>query len=110
MIMNHAQFMATLSPHDKRRYNYEVKNPQKKPKFDFEELKAAATSLNATIRKKVFEEYFERFEEFPSYLFDNENGIDSRLQETIKDLQSDPETSKTMRKGIETLMQRLPSA
>jgi len=87
-----------------------VKNPQKKPKFDFEELKAAATSLNAKIRKKVFEEYFERFEEFPAYLFDNENGIDSRLQETIKDLQSDPEISKTMRKGIEILMQRLPSA
>ena len=87
-----------------------MKNPQKKPKFDFEELKTAATSLNAKLRKKVFEEYFERFEEFPSYLFDNENGIDSRLQETIKDLQSDPETSKTMRKGIETLMQRLPSS
>lgn len=83
---------------------------EKKTKFDFEELKAAATSLNAQLRKKVFEEYFERFEEFPSYLFDNENGIDSRLQETIKDLESDPETSKTMRKGIETLMLRLPSA
>ncbi len=79
-------------------------------KFNFEELKAAATSLNAKIRKKVFEEYFERFEEFPSYLFDNTNGIDSRLSETIQDLQSDPETSKTMLKGIATLMQRLPSS
>ena len=99
-----------LSPDNERGYNCRVKNPQKKPKFDFEELKPAATSLNAKLRKKVFEEYFERFEEFPSYLFDNENGIDSRLQETIKDLQADPEISKTMRKGIETLMQRLPSA
>ncbi|MBI5458021.1 hypothetical protein HY971_04855 [Candidatus Kaiserbacteria bacterium] len=82
----------------------------KKPKFNFEELKAAATSLNAKLRKSIFVEYFERFEEFPSYLFDNSNGIDSRLQETIKDLQNDPETSKSMRKGIETLMLRLPSA
>jgi len=84
--------------------------PQKKPKFDFEELKTAATSLNAKLRKKVFEEYFERFEEFPSYLFDNTNGIDSRLSETIQDLKNDPETPKTMLKGIEILMQRLPSA
>ncbi len=84
--------------------------PQKKPKFDFEELKTAATSLNAKIRKKVFAEYFEQFEEFPSYLFDNTNGIDERLAETIKDLQGDPETSKTMHKGIATLMQRLPSS
>ncbi len=99
-----------LSLQSERGYNCGVKNPQKKPKFDFEELKAAATSLNSKIRKKVFEEYFERFEEFPSYLFDNENGIDSRLQETIKDLQGDPELSKTMRKGIETLMLRLPAA
>ncbi|OGG56618.1 hypothetical protein A3D71_01690 [Candidatus Kaiserbacteria bacterium RIFCSPHIGHO2_02_FULL_55_20] len=83
---------------------------EKKPKFNFEELKAAATSLNAKLRKSVFVEYFERFEEFPSYLFDNSNGIDSRLQETIRDLQDDPETSKSMRKGIETLMLRLPSA
>jgi len=83
---------------------------EKKPKFNFEELKAAATSLNAKIRKGVFVEYFERFEEFPSYLFDNENGIDSRLQETITDLQNDPETSKSMRKGIDVLMLRLPSA
>ncbi|MEK7133824.1 MAG: hypothetical protein AAB804_02035 [Patescibacteria group bacterium] len=82
----------------------------KPAKFNFEELKAAATSLNAKIRKKVFEEYFERFEEFPSYLFDNSNGIDSRLQETIKDLQNDPETSKNMHKGLAALMQRLPSA
>lgn len=87
-----------------------MKNPQKKPKFDFEELKAAATSLNAKLRKKVFEEYFERFEEFPSYLFDNSNGIDEKLSETIRDIESDPETSKTMHKGIETLMLRLPSS
>ena len=90
-------------------YNAPMQKPEKKPRFDFEELKAAATSLNAKIRKNVFVEYFERFEEFPSYLFDNTNGIDERLAETIRDLQSDPETSKTMQKGIATLMQRLPS-
>jgi hypothetical protein len=83
---------------------------QKKPKFNFEELKAEATSENPAIRKKTFIEYFERFEEFPSYLFDNSEKIDSRLSETIRDLQSDPETTKTMQKGIVTLMMRLPSA
>ena len=93
-----------------RGYNADMDKPQKKPKFDFEELKAAATSLNAKIRKKVFAEYFERFEEFPSYLFDNTNGIDSRLSETIQDLKNDPETPKNMHKGIEVLIQRLPSS
>ena len=83
---------------------------EKKSKFNYEEMKAAATSLDAKLRKKVFAEYFEQFEEFPSYLFDNTNGIDSRLQETIADLQNDPETSKTMHKGIAALMQRLPPA
>ena len=84
--------------------------PQKKPKFDFEELKAAATSGNRQTRKKVFAEYFEQFEEFPSYLFDNTDKIDERLSETIQDLTNDPDTSKTMHKGIATLMQRLPSS
>lgn len=83
--------------------------PQKKPRFSFEELKIAATSLNAKVRKKVFEEYFERFEEFPSYLFDNEHGIDERLYQTIQDIQGDPETTKTMLKGIDILLDRLPS-
>ncbi len=83
---------------------------EKKPKFNFEELKAAATSADAKIRKRVFEEYFEQFEEFPSYLFDNTNGIDSRLQETIEDLKKDPDTSKSLQKGILALMQRLPSS
>ena len=87
-----------------------MQKPEKKPKFNFEELKAAATSVNAKIRKNVFVEYFERFEEFPSYLFDNTNGVDEKLAETIRDLQNDPETSKIMQKGIATLMQRLPSA
>ncbi len=82
---------------------------EKKPKFNFEELKAAATSDDALARKKVFEEYFEQFEEFPSYLFDNSHSIDPRLQETINDLKKDPEISKSMQRGIALLMQRLPS-
>jgi len=81
---------------------------EKKAKFNFEELKAGATSSNAKTRRKVFEEYFERFEEFPSYLFDNTNGIDTMLAETIRDIENDPETPKNMRKGIEVLMMRLP--
>ena len=83
---------------------------EKKSKFSFEELRVAATSLNAKIRKKVFQEYFEMFEEFPSYLFDNSGGIDARLSETIQDLTNDPETTEKMRKGITALMHRLPSS
>ena len=83
---------------------------EKKPKFNFEELRAAATSTNAKVRKKIFTEYFERFEEFPSYLFDNESCMDSRLFETIKDLKNDPETSEKMMNGITLLLNRLPSS
>ena len=82
---------------------------EKKSKFNFETMKADATSDDPKVRKNIFIEYFERFQEFPSYLFDSESGVDSRLQETIQDLRDDPETSKTMQKGIETLMRRLPS-
>ncbi len=85
-----------------------MKTP-KQPKFNFEELKAGATSPNPAVRKKTFEEYFERFEEFPSYLFDNSPTIDSRLFQTIQDLVNDPETSRTMQKAITVMMQRLPS-
>jgi len=80
---------------------------EKKQKFSFDEMKMAATSANALVRKKVFLEYFEQFEEFPSYLFDNENGTDTRLSQTIRDLESDPGISDKMRKGIALLMARL---
>lgn len=81
----------------------------KPPKFNFEDMKAAATSPDPAVRKKVFTEYFERFEEFPSYLFDSTHSIDPQLYQTIQDIQKDPATTKSMHKGIETLMQRLPS-
>jgi hypothetical protein len=81
----------------------------KQPKFNFEEMKAEALSQDPAKRKKTFKEYFERFEEFPSYLFDNSEKIDSRLSETIQDLKSDPETTKTMHDGIAALLNRLPS-
>ena len=84
-----------------------MKKAAKGPKFSFEELKIAATSLNASVRKKVFQEYFEMFEEFPSYLYDNSQGIDTRLSETIQDLKKDPETSEKMQKGLALLIQRL---
>ena len=86
-----------------------MQKTEKKPRFDFEELKAAATSVNAKIRKNVFVEYFERFEEFPSYLFDNQQKIDERLLKTMQDLLKDAETTKEMHKGIEALLERLPS-
>jgi len=47
------------------------------------------------------------FEEFPSFLFDNLNGIDKLLSETIDDIQKDPETPQKMQKGIEALLERL---
>ena len=81
----------------------------KQAKFNFEELKAGATSPNKAIRKRCFKDYFERFEEFPSYLFDNSEKIDSLLYETIQDLTNDPETTTAMQKGIASLMMRLPS-
>ena len=86
-----------------------MQKPARKPKFNFEELKNAATSLNAELRKKVFQEYFEMFEEFPSYLFDNEHTIDPLLSATIDDIKNDPTTTDKMRRGIATLLQRLPS-
>ena len=87
-----------------------AKVPKEKiPKFNFEEMKARATSENPEVRKNVFIEYFERFGEFPSYLFDNDNGMDSRLSQTIEDLQKDPETAQTVKKGITLLLGRLSS-
>ncbi len=86
------------------------KDPKEKvAKFNFEDMKAAATSNDPRIRKNVFLEYFERFGEFPSYLFDNENGIDSKLSQTIEELQKDPAATDAMKKGIASLLNRLPS-
>jgi len=81
----------------------------KPTKYNFEKMKAAATSDNPSVRKAIFFEYFERFGEFPSYLFENEEKIDSRLQKTIDDLRKDPNTTKEMQKGIEVLLNRLPA-
>ena len=79
-------------------------------RFNFEELKAGAMNANPEIRKNTFIEYFGRFQEFPSYLFDNGMEIDPRLSQTIQDLTDDPETTETMRKGISTLLERLAVA
>ena len=92
-----------------REYNAIVKREARREKFSFEEMKAAAMSANPEIRKRTFKEYFERFEEFPSYLFDNTERIDSVLYQTIQDLVKDPETTKGMHKGIEILLERLPA-
>ena len=85
------------------------KDTTKQSKFDFELMKSAATSDSPVVRKKSFIEYFERFEEFPTYLFDNETKIDEKLFKTIQDLLNDPETSKTMRGGLDAILKRLPS-
>jgi hypothetical protein len=82
----------------------------KQPKFNFEEMKAEATSQDPAKRKKIFIEYFERFKEFPSYLFDNSKTIDVRFSETLRGLENDPATTTAMREGIAALMGRLPSA
>lgn len=89
-----------------------VRNPEpapKKEKFDFEKMKAASTSDNPTIRKAAFIEYFERFNEFPSFLFDNEQKIDPRLAITMQDLSNDKDSSKALLDGIAALQNRLPS-
>ncbi len=70
-------------------------------------MKLAAMSDDPAIRKEVFFEYFERFGEFPSFLFDTEQGVDARLIETMTDLKSDLTVSDAMRKGIERLMERV---
>ena len=82
---------------------------EKKIKFNFAELNAGATSTNPNVRKKTFQEYFEKFQEFPSYLFDNSQGIDSTLKQTIQDLEKDPETTEAMQKGLALLLQRVPT-
>ena len=72
-------------------------------------MKAAATNKDPLIRKSVFTEYFDRFGEFPSYLFDNENGLDEQLSQTIEDLKNDPDITDAMQKGLTLLLGRLPS-
>jgi len=85
---------------------------EKKPKaekFDFEKMKLAATHEDNLVRKQTFIEYFERFAEFPSYLFDNEGCVDNRLRRTIDDLLADPDTTRELRNGLDLLLRRLPS-
>jgi len=91
-----------------KRYGGVEEKVARPEKFNFEKMKEAATHEDSAIRKQSFIEYFERFGEFPSYLFDNEDYIDGRLKRTINDLLEDPETAKDIRTGIEKLLQRLP--
>jgi len=84
----------------------------KKEKYDYETMRAAATSEDPKVRKEAFIDYFERYQEFPSYVFDNnenEKVIDSRLLETIQDLLKDPTTPSALKKGIDSMMERLSS-
>jgi len=97
----------------KRSWTIDKKNdaaPQavKKEKFDFEKMKAAATSEDPRVRKEAFIDYFERFNEFPSYLFDNEHKVDVRLAVTIRDISRDVNVTKVLLEGISALLLRLP--
>lgn len=83
---------------------------EKKDKFDFEKMKTASTHEDPVIRKAAFIDYFERFQEFPSFLFDNEQATDPRLTVTIRDLSADESSSKALLDGIASLVRRLPSA
>ncbi len=87
-----------------------VKKTPSKQKFNFEQLKVTATHVDIDVRTKAFVEYFEMFNELPSYLYDNSAGIDATLLDTIEKLKGDPSTSKQMLSGIELLLNRLPSA
>lgn len=82
---------------------------QKKEKFDFEKMKAAATSDDPAIRKAEFVEYFDRFNEFPSFLFDNEGSIDPRLRATMQDISTDTTSSQALLDGVKALVYRLPA-
>jgi hypothetical protein len=81
--------------------------PPKKEKYDFEKMKMLAMHEDPSVRKLAFVEYFERFEEFPTFLFDNEQKVDERLRLTIDQLIEDPASTKEIRKGIDLLLQRL---
>lgn len=86
-----------------------MKNDSKKlPKYSFADMKIAAMSDDAVVRKKEFCDYFERFGEFPSFLFDTDAGVDQRLLDTISDLKSDPLVSDDIKRGIARLVERLP--
>ena len=97
----------------KKKYNTRDMRAQddkpKQEKYDFEKMKSAAMHADPAVRKQVFIDYFERFGEFPSYLFDNETKMDDRLYRTVQDLQSDPDTSRAMQTGLTALINRLPS-
>jgi hypothetical protein len=82
----------------------------KKSKYNFEELKAGATSPDVETRAAAFRDYFERFEEYPSFLFDNERQLDPRLAETVQYMQSHGETSEKMLQGLKLMLDRLPSS
>lgn len=88
---------------------WSMREPEKKKleKFDFEKMKTAALSPKAPVRKEAFLEYFERFAEFPSYLFDNSQQIDAIFLETILDIEKDPEVSKHVLAGVTALRLRL---
>jgi len=88
---------------------WSMRDPEKKKleKFDFEKMKAEALSPEPAVRKAAFLEYFERFAEFPSYLFDNEQEIDEFFLATILDIEKDPEMTKPVLQGITALRIRL---
>lgn len=79
----------------------------KRPRFDYELMRQAALDPVPATRKDAFIEYFERFSEFPSYLFDLEPVIDERLLVTIDDIRSDPATARAVLEGIDALVARL---
>ena len=106
--------MSNANPARKRSWTIGEKTPvgdkkEKREKYDFERMKAAATHQDPLVRKAAFIEYFERFSEFPSFFFDNEQEIDARLAATIDDLANDKDSSKALLEGVTALLNRLPS-
>jgi|GEM_PF-2318925 len=88
---------------------WSMRDPEKKKlqKFDFEKMKSEALSPDIAVRKAAFLEYFERFAEFPSYLFDNEENIDECFLSTILEIEKDPDAPKPVLQGITALRIRL---
>jgi hypothetical protein len=93
----------------KKKTSVWASRPEKKKldKFDFDKMKSEATSPDLSLRKAAFIEYYERFEEFPSYLFDNDSKIDEQFLSTIQELEKDEKSTPAILKGIAALRLRL---
>ena len=72
------------------------------PRFEKprDSLEARAVHLNPKIRKAAFEEYFEKYEDLPYTLFNNSDGMDERLAQTLGELAADANTPSRLKDQV----------